>query len=54
MLYHDISILIPTYNVEQYIRECLDSVINQSYTNIEIIVVDEAIFDNIALDEEKR
>jgi glycosyltransferase involved in cell wall biosynthesis len=36
-----ISIIIPIYNVEKYIRECIDSVINQTYSNIEIILVDD-------------
>lgn len=34
-----ISIIIPVMNAEAYIRECLDSVVNQSYKNLEIIVV---------------
>ena len=34
-----VSILIPCYNVEKYIRECLDSVINQTIEDIEIICV---------------
>lgn len=36
-----ISIIIPIYQVEQYIRECLDSVIHQSLSNIEIICIDD-------------
>lgn len=41
-----ISIIIPVYNVEPYIRKCLDSVINQSYTNLEIICIDDGSTDN--------
>ena len=36
-----ISVIIPIYNVEQYLRRCLDSIVNQSYTNLEIILVDD-------------
>nr|WP_230107716.1 glycosyltransferase family 2 protein [Campylobacter lari] len=36
-----ISIILPTYNVEKYIARALDSCINQSFEDIEIIVVDD-------------
>ncbi len=36
-----ISIIIPIYNVEKYLEECLDSVISQSYKNLEIILVND-------------
>lgn len=36
-----ISIIIPVYNVRQYLDKCIQSVVNQSYRNIEIIIVDD-------------
>lgn len=36
-----ISIIIPVYNVEEFIKECLESIVHQSYQNIEIILVDD-------------
>lgn len=41
-----ISIIIPTYNVEKYIGECLNSLINQSFTDFEVIVVDDKSTDS--------
>ena len=36
-----LSIIVPVYNVEQYLSRCVDSLVNQTYHNIEIILVDD-------------
>ncbi|MDR0483991.1 MAG: glycosyltransferase [Alphaproteobacteria bacterium] len=41
-----ISVVIPVYNTAKFLRKCLDSVINQSYKNLEIIIVNDASPDN--------
>ena len=40
-----VSVIIPVYNVEKYLRECLDSVIHQTLHDIEIICVDDGATD---------
>ena len=40
-----ISIIVPVYNVEEYLPKCLDSIINQSYTNLQIILIDDGSTD---------
>ena len=44
----EISVIIPVYNVEAYLRECLDSVVNQALRDIEIICVDDGSTDGSA------
>ena len=41
-----ISIIVPVYNVENYLEECLDSIKNQTYTDIEVILVNDGSTDN--------
>lgn len=41
-----VSMIIPVYNVENYIRKCLESVINQTYKNLEILLINDGSRDN--------
>lgn len=43
-----ISIIVPVYNVERYLERCVDSIINQTYFNCEIILIDDGSTDNSA------
>ena len=41
-----ISIIVPIYNVEKYLPKCIDSIINQTYKNIEILLINDGSTDN--------
>ena len=41
-----VSILVPCYNVEKYIRQCIDSIVNQTLKDIEIICINDGSKDN--------
>ena len=41
-----ISVIIPVYNVQDYLEECVNSILAQTYTNLEIILVDDGSKDN--------
>ena len=41
-----ISVIIPVYKVEKYLKKCVDSVLNQSFKDIEVILVDDGAPDN--------
>ena len=41
-----ISVIIPVYNTEKYLRRCFDSVIAQDYKNLEIVIINDGSEDN--------
>ena len=40
-----ISVVIPVYNSAKYLRECLDSIVSQSFSDWEVVAVDDGSFD---------
>ena len=52
-----VAVVVPIYNVEKYLGECIESIINQSYKNLEIVLVDDGSSDSsgeIAMDYFRR
>ncbi|MFC4386541.1 glycosyltransferase [Gracilibacillus marinus] len=48
-----VSIIIPVYNVEDYLEECLNSILNQTYPNLEVLMINDGSTDNSKLILEK-
>ena len=42
----NVSIIVPVWNVQEYLRKCLDSLVNQTFDNYEILVINDGSPDN--------
>ena len=42
----EVSVVVPIYNVEKYLEDCLDSIVNQTFTDLEIICINDGSTDN--------
>ena len=46
MMGEKISVIVPVYNVEAYLEKCVESILKQTYTNLEILLVNDGSTDN--------
>lgn len=53
---YKVSVIVPIYNVQKYLRRCIDSILNQTYKNLEIILINDGSTDNSGkiIDEYKQ
>ena len=50
----DISVVVPIYGVEKYLKQCVDSILNQTFKNMEVILVDDGSRDRRWLTNMRR